>query len=1098
MSDKPKSIKSPTLIIGLGGTGKDVLMRVRERFFSEFGQPGLPIVSYVVMDTTKLQQWAGSDDSITTDYAREKLSFTHNEFVHAPIPEAHVREMLTKKQEWPHVARWAHPRLVGQASQHGDAGAGQIRPFGRLAFFRAYPEFLRQVRAAVQRIRSNEARQETIQVVEKHGQSVSESLKVNSNKLDVVVVCSLAGGTGSGMFLDAGFFAKSIGDLLNIDVQLNVTGYLVLPSVYARGAESAGTRPMIEANGYAALKEMEYFFSRDPFENRHRTFERWWERGRKLAPIPGPPFHRLFLLGNENECVAALDNPSSVAGMVAEHVYHSLSGSYLSGLLEQDRSNFDSVVKESHFPNTIRDDASNTTLYHREFCQKYYSFGFGKVFVDIERLRSGAAGMIASSAIELLLQPRHGQRQSIIDRVNSAFSGFLGRDLVLGKLALADNNKPYSGIIRDRLDTARREMQDLDKGRAERLRAAVKELQDDIGGGALALRIRNHTLPSVRAAAVQAAREIVAAECQVSGSAAGGLQAAQVALEELERIAREEAAKYAAQRSAPAQRYQEALGNLEAAERIPSLLRQRAIDEVLSYALADAHQYCERQLLVEVSKTAGKTVLDAVAGALGSTRVEDVVGGRTLTSRLDAARKSLERVKSRFDQRIEYYLPASEPARQQGAVELPFRGGDWPQLRKNVESHVAEELVAGGRGSSVSDAAAHLLKSYFEELTSRRPPSGERTLLDDLAEGAATVERDLWEVAYRYVRDQLDFTAKVNAAATLRKRYDEPKQREHALSEALRYAYPWARNSRLTPEDYKRVGAAYQATCGDAVVKEEFRNLQKTLPATFQRWTDVAGSESEILALTERTGITLLGMEEVNGYAAAYREIRDRTPDAFLLRHIDGAYAGLPEVTTMDEGLAAKYHAALRLALEGIMTGVLRWDTASSAYYAMVKGRDRFSRPKERSIGFSYDDIVERFMNNDVYSSSVQDHVATWKTSAEPAALERLWVLIAFYREETFPSPEQDERQCVGSALPAEHDAVVLVQKDVHSVLLSKGIDIRDASFHDRLDKLEQSIDDFAPMTGDRHGLRGIVVNGGTDSAPHRSQRPASGPGELV
>ena len=47
---------SPTMLIGLGGTGKDVLLRIRRMFFERFGRKedgtlGFPVIGYLALDT---------------------------------------------------------------------------------------------------------------------------------------------------------------------------------------------------------------------------------------------------------------------------------------------------------------------------------------------------------------------------------------------------------------------------------------------------------------------------------------------------------------------------------------------------------------------------------------------------------------------------------------------------------------------------------------------------------------------------------------------------------------------------------------------------------------------------------------------------------------------------------------------------------------------------------------------------------------------------------------------------------------------------------------------------------------------------------------
>ena len=51
----------PTLIIGLGGSGGDILLRLRKKFFEKFGGIGeFPIVGYLWFDTDRGYQHVGA------------------------------------------------------------------------------------------------------------------------------------------------------------------------------------------------------------------------------------------------------------------------------------------------------------------------------------------------------------------------------------------------------------------------------------------------------------------------------------------------------------------------------------------------------------------------------------------------------------------------------------------------------------------------------------------------------------------------------------------------------------------------------------------------------------------------------------------------------------------------------------------------------------------------------------------------------------------------------------------------------------------------------------------------------------------------------
>lgn len=49
--DLNSGVIRPTLFLGLGGTGKEVLLRLRRKFYERWGVTGLPCTSYLWMDT---------------------------------------------------------------------------------------------------------------------------------------------------------------------------------------------------------------------------------------------------------------------------------------------------------------------------------------------------------------------------------------------------------------------------------------------------------------------------------------------------------------------------------------------------------------------------------------------------------------------------------------------------------------------------------------------------------------------------------------------------------------------------------------------------------------------------------------------------------------------------------------------------------------------------------------------------------------------------------------------------------------------------------------------------------------------------------------
>ncbi|BAZ66200.1 hypothetical protein NIES4106_09470 [Fischerella sp. NIES-4106] len=233
-----------TVCIGLGGTGRDVLMRIRRLIVDRYGDlNNLPIVSFVHIDTDKA---ATQVTGIRTGsiYHGVDLSFTEAEKVSATMSTSEVtmfvqglerRSEYTRHGPYDHIGMWFPQQLIRNIKAV-EEGAKGIRPVGRLAFFHNYQKITTAIETAERRTRGHEP------ILLKTG------LKIEPG-LNIFVVGSLCGGTGSGMFLDVAYSLRH----LYVNQNVQIVGYLIIsPQLY-------GNTPSMSANTYAALKELNYY-----------------------------------------------------------------------------------------------------------------------------------------------------------------------------------------------------------------------------------------------------------------------------------------------------------------------------------------------------------------------------------------------------------------------------------------------------------------------------------------------------------------------------------------------------------------------------------------------------------------------------------------------------------------------------------------------------------------------------------------------------------------------------------------------------------------------------------------------------------------------
>jgi hypothetical protein len=201
------------------------------------------------------------------------------------------------------------PPAVVQSGLRIQDGAGQVRAKGRFGFYWKFRDRGEGVQEKLQRaiidVRRPQAKLETAEFSEKKGLN----LRLDDDwgtRVNFFVAASLAGGTGSGIFLDTAFLIRQIGVEQNF--KPDITGMLFLSSLFTND-----TRDRRFANTYAALKELEYYnytpeantpesgarnveTTNDEPVYALRRFEEKWSDNYPQEPVNGPPFNTCYLL----------------------------------------------------------------------------------------------------------------------------------------------------------------------------------------------------------------------------------------------------------------------------------------------------------------------------------------------------------------------------------------------------------------------------------------------------------------------------------------------------------------------------------------------------------------------------------------------------------------------------------------------------------------------------------------------------------------------------------------------------------------------------------------------------------------------------------
>lgn len=220
----------PSLIVGLGGTGYRTLKLIKRKFLESayYGYKVPQMVSFLSFDTDSNMEDKKEEDILTTS---EKVVLT--------VDTAMV---LGNINQFPHIKKWFPVHKIQETVAHG---ARQIRALGRLSIFSNINVVLDSLREALRKVN------------DKRLLSGAEFVRTGDNvPMNVFIVSSVCGGTGSGMVTDLPYIIRQMiaGEAL---ITPEIHGYLFMPDALVDIADSELER--IKANGAAALKEIDLF-----------------------------------------------------------------------------------------------------------------------------------------------------------------------------------------------------------------------------------------------------------------------------------------------------------------------------------------------------------------------------------------------------------------------------------------------------------------------------------------------------------------------------------------------------------------------------------------------------------------------------------------------------------------------------------------------------------------------------------------------------------------------------------------------------------------------------------------------------------------------
>ncbi len=469
-----------TLLIGIGGSGKEVLIRFRLKMLETYGTlEKHEFIEYLWIDTdynnkdinqmdfSKALQmaWVGDDDKVNASMKRSEL-----------------KEFYDSYQRHGNYHSWFNkPYLEELGTEVLEQGASAMRPFGKLAFWNKFPEIDSKIQAKLRRL---------------HGDFERPNIS-DPNDIDIYIVGSLAGGTGSGMFIDISAY------LQQNTSNASRNGIFFLADVFD---EVENMRMERESNCYAALQELDFYMTPDNKATARANSEIFafnWDSG-KSVKITLPLLTRVNLIGNTYENGARELKMSDAFNLAAEYLFLGFNESSFDGEVRAIRTNviqgYNNKVHYIYGFNTGFNQQNNNRKTHIPFQTSYTSIALGTIEFNRRKIRNWAVYKFLSEFCEQILEQKNDAKTAYLDedgqiKIQMLRSRELLDYLKNGETRISPADQLFSSIKKDiasktsavtqslPLDISPREMEnkresiqsDIDKFMEERKRQVNEE-----------------------------------------------------------------------------------------------------------------------------------------------------------------------------------------------------------------------------------------------------------------------------------------------------------------------------------------------------------------------------------------------------------------------------------------------------------------------------------------------------------------------------------------------------------------------------------------------------------------------------------------------
>ena len=428
---------TPTLFVGLGTTGTEILKKLRELMSEEYGHAGLPLFRYIAIETN------GEVDVHNTNQMKD---YERINLISATIANVSpIRHKLTPGDPLhnPQLVDWLDPEILKIEAGSFIAGASNIRMAGRLCLWESWPDVQITFNSALGAIIAPATTRQTEDIL-------TQGKKITGNPLDddgnikIYVVGSLCGGSCSGMLIDVAYYFRHL--LSGYGNQSKVYG------IFTIFDENHAAKPdamcnIRSANCYASLLELNYYHHQDT------TYDVTFPDGRKIENMRKKPFdYTLFVSPGgkipSNQFVTGSGgfDEEGLNLMVALNLFAE-SAADTGGRKDEIRTNFTSHGNFGTLKPVKQDEIRTMIRYMA-------SFGLTAVWYPKYRIASAVAGLISNRLCDSWLAT-HIPQATTVKTAEKEWDRILRENM--DTLTSPEGQPPIKSEIQTHLAQARRQ-----------------------------------------------------------------------------------------------------------------------------------------------------------------------------------------------------------------------------------------------------------------------------------------------------------------------------------------------------------------------------------------------------------------------------------------------------------------------------------------------------------------------------------------------------------------------------------------------------------------------------------------------------------------